>query len=146
MPKGKPWTIEEEKQLRELLATFKSLIVIAENLGKTKEAVRQKMMSLGLKKQQHVKTVSCCSHDLKLPAELPSLEEALKILTAALEALKEPGLDQTEVLRLRSLIQGVKIYKDLLADYADYRGIEAELIEVRKKFAELSKKAQDVAA
>jgi hypothetical protein len=40
----------------------------------------------------------------------------------------------------------VKIYKDLLADYADYRGIEAELIEVRKKFAALSKKAKDVAA
>ena len=42
------------------------------------------------------------------------------------------------------MILGVKVYKELLADYMDYRGIEAELVELRKKYAELSKKTKGV--
>ena len=37
--------------------------------------------------------------------ELPSVEEALKKLAAAMEALGTPGLSKTEVTRLRSLAQ-----------------------------------------
>jgi len=38
----------------------------------------------------------------------------------------------------------VKIYKELFADYVDYRGIEAELVDLRRKYEELAKKAQNV--
>ena len=38
---------------------------------------------------------------MKLPEELPSVEEALKILVAAMKALETPDLSKTEVLRLR---------------------------------------------
>ena len=82
--------------------------------------------------------------NLKLPTELPSIEEELKVLSAALKALEQSGLEQSEVLRLRSIIQGVKIYKELFADYVDYRGIEAELVDLRRKYEELAKKAQNV--
>jgi len=140
MPKGKPWTAEEELTLRQLVEAHKPLQVIASQVGKTKEAVRQKMISLGLKEQQKLKFSRCCSSNLKLPDELPSVEEALKTLTAALRALEQPGLDQGEVLRLRSIIQGVKIYEELFADYVDYRGIEAELVEMRRKYEELAEK------
>lgn len=33
---------------------------------------------------------------------------------------------------------------DLLAEYADYRGLEAELMELREKYAEFSKKPPSV--
>jgi hypothetical protein len=71
---------------------------------------------------------------LKLPTELPTLEEALKTLSAAMKALETPGLDQAEVLRLRSIIQAVKIYNELFPKYVDIRGFEAEVLELRKKF------------
>jgi len=59
---------------------------------------------------------------------LPSVEETLLKLSAALKALEKPGLEKNEVLRLRGIIAGAKVYKDLLADYINYRGLEAELL------------------
>jgi len=140
--KGKPWTPEEEKQLRELLEVSKPLEVIAKRLGKTENAIRQKMIKLGLKEEKKPQREFFSS--TALPEDLPSIEEALKTLYAALETLNQPGLNQSETLRLRSIIQGVKIYKELFADYVDYRGIEAELVEMRKRYEELAKKAEGV--
>ena len=48
MPKGVPWTREEEKQLRELVLAHRPLGVIAGSLGKTKESIRCKMARMGL--------------------------------------------------------------------------------------------------
>ena len=74
---------------------------------------------------------------------MPSIEQSLKILTAALTALQQPGIDKAEILRLRCIISGVKTYKGLLADYIDYRGLEAELNDLREKYANYAKKATD---
>jgi hypothetical protein len=68
--------------------------------------------------------------------------DTLKVLSAALSALQQPGLDKSEILRLRGLIQGAKIYKKFFADYVDYRGIEAELVELAKKYEDLVKKSR----
>jgi hypothetical protein len=68
----------------------------------------------------------------------------LKTLAAALKGLETPGLDKCEVLRLRGIIAGAKVYKELLADYMDYRGLEVELMEWREKYAELAKKSPGV--
>ena len=40
--KGKPWSLEEEKQLQKLLAESKSVAVISNVLGKTQDSVRMK--------------------------------------------------------------------------------------------------------
>ena len=82
----------------------------------TEEAIRQKLIKLGLIEQQQTVANRCCSSKLELPEEMPSVEEALKTLCAALKALETPGLDKSEVLRLRSVISGAKVYKELLAD------------------------------
>jgi hypothetical protein len=47
-------------------------------------------------------------------------------------------LDRREVLRLRNIISGVKTYKELLADYIDYRGLEQELTELGEKYKALA--------
>ena len=38
----------------------------------------------------------------------------------------------------------LKVYKELLADYMDYRGLEAELLELKEKYAEFSKKTKGI--
>ena len=147
MPKGKPWTVEEEKQLRQMVEARNSVRVIARTLGKTRDGVRMKIARLGLevvvqlKKSERTTTTS----EFASPKDLPSIEEALKTLNTALEGLKTPGLEQSEVLRLRSIIQGVKIYQELFADYADYRGIETRLIELEAKYGVLTQKTKDSA-
>jgi hypothetical protein len=81
---------------------------------------------------------------LELPAELPSAEETLLKLSAVLVALEKPGLEKSDILRLRGIIAGAKVYKELLADYINYRGLEAELLELKEKYVKLSKKTQGV--
>ena len=77
-----------------------------------------------------------------MPEELPSVETTLKTLAVALEGLKTPGLEKNDVFRLRCIIAGAKMYKELLSDYMNYRGLEAELMELREKYAEFSKKSR----
>ena len=138
--KGKPWSLELEKELTDLVAANTSLNVIAKKLGKPKEAVRQKIRRLGLEVVVQKKIVCSTTSNLVMPQELPSVEETLKKLSAALTALETPGLDKSEVTRLRAIIQGAKVYKELLADYMDYRGLEAELMELKAKYGQLPQK------
>ena len=81
---------------------------------------------------------------ISIPKELPSVEEMLKKLVAAVCALEMPGLDKSEVSRLRGIIADVNSYQGLLADYMDYRGLEVELMELRKKYEQLTSKSPGV--
>jgi hypothetical protein len=143
--KGKMWTPEQEKQLKKLVEEKASLPVIAETLGKSLEAVRSKAKRLGLvdddQKKKNLCSSSSITAELVLPKELFSVEKILKELHAAVMGLKTPGLDKTEVIRLRGIIAGCKVYKEMLVDYMDYRGLEAELMEWRAKYEILSKPA-----
>jgi hypothetical protein len=138
---GNPWTVEEEKQLREMVLAGKRLSEIVAFFGKSRGAVTEKIRRLGLKRV----VVRRIPHTTT-SNDLPSIREVLEKLNRALTALETPGLDQPETLRLRTIIQGVKTYKELLADYVDYRGIEAELVELREKYEELAKRAQSGSA
>jgi hypothetical protein len=146
MTKGKPWPVDDEKKLKEWFTSgITDLGVLAFSFDGhyTEEAIRQKLIKFGLlKEQQQPKNSNCCSTQLELPEELPSIEETLKMLAAALEALKTPRLDKAEVLRLRGIIAGAKVYQERFAEYVHYRELEEELLEARKKIAELIKKSQ----
>jgi aspartate aminotransferase-like enzyme len=114
--KGKPWSVDEEKQLRELVAAKTPMEVIAAKLGRCRDAVTIKCKRLGLE----VVVANCYSTtttSLKVPEELPSVEEALLKLAGALEAACKPGLDKVEVQRLQVVASIAKTYKDILADY-----------------------------
>ena len=67
-------------------------------MGKSKQAIIKKAERLGLEvvKQQKPRKKSLTS-SLELPKELPSVEEALKILAGALTAAAQPGLDKVAV-------------------------------------------------
>jgi hypothetical protein len=104
------------------------------------EVVRQKVQCLGLEEVEQRKIIcSTTTAEFVLPKELFSVEEVLKELHAAVMGLKAPGLDKTEVIRLGGIVAGCKVYKEMLVDYMDYRGIEAELMEWKAKYDALSK-------
>jgi inosine/xanthosine triphosphate pyrophosphatase family protein len=110
-------------------------------LKKSPEAIKQKLRRLGLK----VVTIknsgaTTTSSELIMPEDLPSVEEALLKVAAAMNALEKPGLSKTEIMRLRALIQTSGIYQQRFAEYVNYRQIEAK---VDKVIEELKQREQD---
>lgn len=146
MTKGKPWTREQEKELVGLVKAKYSLPVLAEKLGKSKEAVRQKMLRLKLEEVEQNRSVCSTTSQLRLPKSLPSIEEALQMLAGALRMACERGLDKVEVQRLQVVATLARTYKEVFSDYIDYRGVEAHLLELDRKYEELAKAAKDNAA
>jgi hypothetical protein len=142
MPKGKPWTAEQEAELKHLVESGETLEVISTRLGKSQGAVREKAKRLGLKVVVGRRRQKTTTSEIRLPPELPSVEEALKILAGALEAASKPGLDRVEVQRLQVVATLARTYKDLLADYIGYRQIEAKLVELEAKYARLTEKVK----
>jgi hypothetical protein len=149
--KGKPWDINEVRQLGQLVEEGKDVEEISRLMVKSREAIRQKLITLGLKvlkeQQQPVSgKKTCCSSKLDLPADLPTVEETLQILAAALFKGTEAGMSKDEVQRLQVVAILAKTYKEFLADYLDYRGLESELKVWKEKYAELAKKSPSVQA
>ncbi len=140
--KGKLWTLEEEIKLRELIQAGDNANKIAAQLGKTEHAIYEKARRLGLRVIITESTRKLITSELKLPSELPSVEEALKILAAALQSAAQSGLNKAEVQRLQATATLARTYRDLLADYIDYRGIEAKLVELEGKYAALVQEAK----
>jgi hypothetical protein len=142
--KGKPWSVEDEKKLKDWVTSGVSVdaLVFSFDGQYTKDAIYKKIERLGLEVVDEEKKNISTTTSLELPAELPSVEETLLKLSAVLAVLEKTGLEKSDILRLRGIIAGAKVYKELLADYINYRGLEAELLELREKYVELSKKTQ----
>lgn len=130
MPKGKPWTKEDEDKLRGLTKSGSSLDDIARVLKKSKGAIKAKLQRMDLEvvvmtdKKSEVTTTS---FDLPIPEDLPSIEMQLRVLAGAIEKLQKDDLNKTDVMRLGRLIAGVGKYKELFADYVGYREIELKV-------------------
>jgi len=142
LPKGKPWTRDQEKKLQEFVRAKVSPETIARELGISVGSVLQKMRRLGLEVvghgDLHNTTTSC-----DLPKELLTVEQVLLSLARAVKSLEQVGLDRNETLRLRSLVQGCRIYQDKFAEYVNYRRIEGDLVELRKEVGVLRASAKD---
>ncbi len=142
MPKGKPWTIEDEEQLRQLAAADEKPISIAAKLGKTPQAVVAKARRLNIEVEaaEHYQLTST---SIQPPSELPTPEEALKILAGALKAATQPGLTKVEVQRLQVLSRIARAYDYLLANYVQYRQIETKLVQLERKYALLTQRKKN---
>ncbi len=92
----------------------------------TKGAIYKKTERLGLEVVDEEKQNVLSTTSLELPKELPSIEETLTKLSAALAVLERLGLEKSDILRLRGIISGCKVYKELLVDYLNYRGLKTE--------------------
>ena len=141
--KGKPWSVEKERQLRALVEDGKSLREISVTLEKSPEAVRAKMKRLNLEvdKQQATGSRSSTSNVI-LPQELISAKDTLKMLVGALKMACTPGLSKVEVQRLQVVAVLARTYSEKLTEYLDLRGLEQRLFELEGKYAEIAKKAK----
>ena len=139
MPKGKPWTLEQEKQLKELAAKGKTAAKIAKLMSKSYASVASKMSRLNLKVDNNSDSANnlLLSSPLKLPDYIPSVETVLKMAVAALMQLDTPGLGKDEVCRLRAIVQSAGVCQVKIADYVNYRRIEEKLIELDEKYEKL---------
>ena len=140
MPKGKPWTREEEKQLRALVGARLAVNVIAGKLRKSPDAIVKKCKRIGLEVVDTSCRISPTTSRLSSPKELPSIEETLQMLAGALKAACKPGLDRVEVQRLQAVATLARTYKDGLAEYINYRAIEEHLLDLDRKYEQLAKK------
>jgi hypothetical protein len=136
MPKGKPWTNEDEEKLKQLTGAGEKADSIAAKLGKTPEAVIQKARRMNIEVEE-TKHYQLTSSSVQLPADLPTPEEALRILAGALKAATQPGLNRIEVQRLQVLSRIARAYDFLLSNFIQYRQIETKLVELERKYAQL---------
>ena len=105
-------------------------------IDKSPDAIKQKLRRLGLKVVTIKNIGATTTSEPIIPTELISIEETLKKLRAAMNALENPELTKTDVMRLRTLIQTSTVYQKRLAEYLDFRGIERELLEMEQRFAQ----------
>ncbi len=149
MTKGRPWDIDEERQLRQLVEEGESVESICKIMVKTHDAITQKLFDLKLKivKEEKIavsgKKTIFSSSKLVLPVNMPNVEETLQILAAALLKSAEAGLSKDEVQRLQVVATLAKTYKDAFAEYLDYRGIEERLDKLEADYGSLEKKPSD---
>jgi hypothetical protein len=144
------WTELDEKQLQDLIANNKSIDEIATALNRSPEAVFMKLTRLGVAIPQKSsvenmanKVTESATTTTQMPKleiarleELPTGNEAIGLLWAALRRLQEPDVSKDEAKKLRLVIQGVKSYIHLEADYLlRIRRIESETLSEWKHLA-----------
>jgi hypothetical protein len=130
------WSRNEEKELVNLFRKGTSLEALAERYRRNPRAVRAKLERLGLNIAASKLEVS---GGLELPKELPSLEEVLKIVAAAIQKACQGGLGKTELQRLDTIATLYKAYAAGLEQYVGYRKIEAELVRMKEKYEQWAK-------
>ncbi|MGF3522067.1 MAG: hypothetical protein ACQXXJ_03095 [Candidatus Bathyarchaeia archaeon] len=135
MTRGKHWSPQEENELRTLIENNVPLTEIAAKFRKTPDAILIKCRRMGMK----IQADGTIDTSTPLPEELPSVEEVLKMLADALKTGSQPGLPKAEIQRIQAVATIAKTYKELLADYINYRGIEAKLKEMEELNAKLLK-------
>ena len=182
--RGKPWSVEEERQLLKLAEQGLNAGEIGSRMNKKANGVYEKARRMGLdvglsgarRKTASSLVDGCVSgHDSGLSVDkqsgssaygskevqgcqrlghgrfrlsadggLPSVEEALKVLVAAVNQLDVPGLRYDETQRLRSIINGVKTYKELFADFLNYKELENRMVDLEVKYSELVAKTKNL--
>ncbi len=144
---GRPWTRDQETALKLLISKGESAKSIAAQVGKSAYAVYQKAKRLGLfidivDDDEDTFPVTTSSR-IQIPTELPTPEEALKMLAGALKASAQPGLSYIEVDRLKVVATIARTYENLLANYVHYREIETKLVDLEQKYAQLAKETKN---
>jgi hypothetical protein len=144
------WTELDEKQLQDLVANNKSIDEIAAVLKRSPEAIFMKLARLGVAIPQKSsvenmanKVTESATTTTQMPRleiakveELPSGNEAIGLLWAALRRLQEPDVSRDEAKKLRLIIQGAKSYIHIEADYLlRMRRMESEMLSEWKHLA-----------
>ena len=139
----KTWKPAEEKQLiEEFKRAGGSPTVIprlAKRFERSPEAITQKLRRLGIYGLNVVGSRAEITTTFEEVKDLPSPEEVLKIVAAALKKATEPGLGKTELQRLGTIVALSKEYREGIREFVNYQAIETKLVELETKYAELAR-------
>jgi biotin operon repressor len=107
--KGKPWHINKEQKLRALVVSGVDVDKVAAALGKSRDAILKKADSVGL---EVVGAKGYTTTTIPMPKDLPSVEEALRMLADALKTTCKLCLDKVEAQRLQVMATPARTYKE----------------------------------
>jgi len=98
--RGKAWSVEEVLRLKELVEAGVPISGIAVCLSKSRAAVGNKLSHLGLRDGGFRGGLgpSSSREGLELPVDLPTVEDAAKVLAGAMLAMAKPGVDRKSVV------------------------------------------------
>ena len=129
-----------------LLKAGESRDAIAGKLGKTLDSVEHKVRRLGLKEGGAEKLAPSSSFTLPseavLPKELPTTEDALRILAWAMEAARRGELPKDRAWQVQLLVKAVPAYVKVLSWYQNIRRMEERLENQEKEIEELKKRSE----
>jgi len=146
------WTHPEEMNLIHMVEEGKSIEELSEVFHRSPEAIRLKLRRLGLAVSEKNKVTTGSTTTPKLEPlkfeELPSPNEALGLLWAAVKRLQDPDVGREEAKKLRLILTGVKSYIHLDADYVlRIREIERRMLVMHKtELAHMKKFADEAKA
>ena len=141
------WTVEQEKALLDMIKENRPIEEIAETLRRSVDAVATKAKRMGLvipercrgKISENKVTINATTttKPIKLKPvklkDLPSPNEAMGFLWAAVKRLQQSDVTREEVKKLRLIISAVKSYIHLDADYVfRIRKVEQQMLTMFK--------------
>ncbi len=136
----KSWKPEDERilveEFKKSLGSPSVIPQLAKRFDRSPDAIVRKMSRLGLNVAASKFETTATFEPVK---DLPSLEEVLKIVAGALNKAEEPGLGKTELQRLSVIVDLSKEYREGLKEFVNYKMIEARLVELEKKYADLAR-------
>lgn len=144
MAKKYYWTRKEEIKLRELWKSgVTDFEVLAKELERKPLGVKKKLQRMGV--VVSTRKIQRTTTTVPLSKDLLTHEQALKILTGALQLLQQPGQDKLELQRLRTLVMALQTYDSVLEKFEKWIEIEERLLEMGKKIEKLAR-AQKVSS
>jgi len=140
MAKGKRWTPEENRLLREMMEKGISPDDIFESgklPNRTRKAIEVQASRLGSFETQKDKNFET---QKIVPIDIISLEEVLKRWSDAYKKICElESVSKEELERFRIIFMAASKYADLLADYHQYAEVEKRLERIERVLEELQK-------
>jgi hypothetical protein len=136
---GKVWSVDEEATLRGLVGEGLSTDEISEAMDKSRGSIKAKVFDLKLHVARRSSSVcegGVVAAPFELFDDLPSIKEKMQVHDAAMRALEVPGLSKSEVLRLRTIMQGAEAYGRMFASFVNYKKLEVEVAALRRELEE----------
>ena len=139
------WSVEEERQLVDMVETGMPLKDICEVFHRSPEAVKLKIRRLGLKSVAHasegsklLSTTTTGLPEIK-PKQLLTMEEMLKLLMGAVELLRQPGISGLELKRCRTIVSMARSYLSMLQIYEHVVDLEQRIVDNEARLIEIYK-------
>ncbi|MGE5532787.1 MAG: hypothetical protein ACM3UN_00400 [Bacillota bacterium] len=79
--------------------------------------------------------------NLKIPNNLPTVEENMLDMAITLEILLQPGLTKTAIERLSRKMKTLQLFQRLFRKYVRYRKLELEMNKLATKYEEMKTKS-----